>query len=186
MRQVAELPYEQNPFDLMRAADIARFIQLVYAWRSQSSYFCSELVACCYIKLGLLPDDDSPLTPTAGSSAVAPRIGAPYPAPATGLLPNFPQTTRHAGLYTPMDFAQESENLPFLYDRTSDESLVALGPHLEIVFPQDGADPLRNGPRRMSRPGRAPLRLDPSIEKPLSESELLRNQDEDLLASEAW
>lgn len=52
MRAVAKMPYENNPLDLVRAADITRWIQLVYAWRSKSSYFCSELVACSYINLG--------------------------------------------------------------------------------------------------------------------------------------
>lgn len=52
MRRVSELPYETNPLDLVRAPEITRWIQLVYAWRSKSSYFCSELVACCYIQLG--------------------------------------------------------------------------------------------------------------------------------------
>lgn len=132
MRRVAKLPYEQNPLELVRAADIARMLELVYAWRSKSSYFCSELVACSYIQLGLLPDDT--------------------------------ETSRHAGLYTPMDFAQESEDLPFLFDRNTDESLVALGPHLEIVFPDDGGDPMRKPPRRMTRPSRPQLRLDRGIE----------------------
>lgn len=128
MQQVSHMPYEQNPLDLVRAAEIARWIQLVYAWRSNNSYFCSELVACSYIKLGLLPDDG--------------------------------ETSRHPGLYTPKDFSQEAENLPFLYDKNTDESMVALGPHLEIVFPDAGPDPMRTAPRRMPAPRRPRLRVD--------------------------
>lgn len=128
MRRVSHMPYEQNPIDLVRAARIARWIQLIYAWRSNNSFFCSELVACSYIHLGLLPDDD--------------------------------ETGRHPGLYTPMDFAQESQDLPFLYDKNTDESMVALGPHLELVFPDAGPDPFRTAPRRMPHPKRPTLRVD--------------------------
>lgn len=80
------------------------------------------------------------------------------------MLPDDTETWRHAGLYTPMDFAQESEDLPFLYDIKTDESLVALGPHLELVFPDAGADPMRTKPRRMTHPARPQLRLDTGIE----------------------
>lgn len=128
MRHVSNMPYERNPLDLIRAAEIARWIQLVYAWRSSNSYFCSELVACSYIQLGLLPDDT--------------------------------ESDRHPGLYTPKDWSQEAENLPFLYDKNTDESMVALGPHLQIVFPDAGPDPMRTAPRRMTNPRRPKLRVD--------------------------
>ena len=128
MHHVSSLPYERNPLDLVRAAEIARWIQLVYAWRSNNSYFCSELVACSYIQLGLLPDDS--------------------------------ESDRHPGLYTPKDWSQEAQNLPFLYDKNTDESMVALGPHLQIVFPDAGPDPMHTPPRRMPNPRRPRLRVD--------------------------
>lgn len=130
MKAVQRLPYEQDPVELMRASELARWLELVYAWRSRSSFFCSELVACSYIQLGLLPDEN--------------------------------ESIRDASLYTPMDFAQESQNLPFLYDAETNQDLVALGPHLQLVFPNDtGPDPMKTTPKRMSQPSRPQLRVNP-------------------------
>lgn len=93
-----------------------------------------------------------------------------------GLLPDDTETWRHAGLYTPKDFAQESEDLPFLYDMRTNESLVALGPHLALVFPDAGADPMHTRPRRMPRPTRPRLRLDRGIEQQHQQSAVAASQ----------
>jgi hypothetical protein len=135
MQTVSNLPYERNPADLVRASEFGRWLQLLYAWESKDSYFCSELVADSYIQLGLFPDDSA-------TNATKTSTGA-----------------RHSSLYTPMDFAQESQDLPFLYDTRTGESMVDLGPHLQLVFPDAGADPLETAPRRMPNPRRPSLRM---------------------------
>lgn len=138
MKAVANLPYERDPIELLRASESARWLQLIYAWRGNSSYFCSELVASSYIQLGLLPADNEP---TASTGAAVP-------------------SARDASLYTPMDFAQESQDLPFLYDKRTNKDMVALGPHLQIVFPDAGTDPMPTAPRRMLHPTRPEMRID--------------------------
>ena len=173
MDQVAHMPYERSPFEMARA--LARGLQLVTTWRTGSSYFCSELVAQSYMTLGLLRDDD-PAHPTASpppdeadprggdGAARAPRAGASEATPPTGfggwLKEWFELASRRsASLYTPKDFAQESQNIPFLYDKRTNTDLVALGPHLRVVFPDAGPDPLSTAPPRMRQPQRPPLRM---------------------------
>lgn len=159
MQQVAKLPYEQNPLELMRASDLGRWMNLVYAWRTNSSFFCSELVACSYIKLGLLPDVDGKINPIPGRQ----RLSASNNEEDESSWYTTLGFTRSASNYTPTDFAEESQNLPFLYDPDTNESMVALGPHLEIVFPDlmAGSDPSHTAPKRMPDPVRPRLRLTP-------------------------
>lgn len=155
--KVAHLPYERNPFEMLRA--LARGLQLITTWRTESSYFCSELVAQAYMTLGLLRDGD-PAHPTASLPPYEADPRREGGAPEGWLDEWFELASRRsASLYTPKDFAQESQDLPFLYDKRTNANLVDLGPHLRIVFPDAGPDPLKNPPPRMSAPQRPRLRM---------------------------
>lgn len=163
MDQVAHMPYERSPFEMVRA--LARGLQLITTWRTRSSYFCSELVAQSYMTLGLLRDPD-PAHPAAAPppDEADPRGGAVGAVGAVGgggwLKEWFELASRRsASLYTPKDFAQESQNIPFLYDKRTNADLVALGPHLRVVFPDAGPDPLDTAPPRMGEPRRPALRM---------------------------
>ena len=154
MDQVANMPYERSAFEMVRA--LARGLQLVTTARSEDSYFCSELVAQSYMTLGLLRDTD-PAHPTASP----PPDEAGGPPPPRGWLAEWfaLASQRSASLYTPKDFAQESQNLPFLYDKRTNADLVALGPHLRLVFPDTGPETLRTAPPNMLHPRKPPLRM---------------------------
>ena len=129
------LPYEKDLVELARVE--LPVLQLLYAWHSQDSYFCSELIAQAYMALGLLPDK---------------------PPERDGILGKI--FFRHSGLYSPADFSQESQDLPFLYDTTTNENLVGLGPHLRIVF-TDRINDRRNNPLHMAHASRPHLRMEP-------------------------
>lgn len=135
IKATESLPYEKDLVELARVE--LPVLQLVYAWHSQDSFFCSELIAQAYMALGLLPDK---------------------PADRGGMFANL--FYRHSGLYSPADFSQETQNLPFLYDTTNNENLVGLGPHLRIVFTDIIKDPANNPPH-MPHASRPHLRMEP-------------------------
>ena len=67
MRHVAPMPYERNLFHLMRAQVAA--LAILDNGHTIESWFCSELVAECYHRLGLLEDGGAPDKYTPGDFA---------------------------------------------------------------------------------------------------------------------
>jgi len=174
IKEVWGLPYESNPLDMARAMVMGRWINLIYASRSESSFFCSELVACSYIVLGLLPNDMNPDNNTDiefalgnDNNTLSQLKKQKNKGDKSWLdsLFNYNPKVGRPSLYTPMDFAQESEDLPFLQDEKTGKPLVGLGKHLQIVFPDVGRDPMAESPKYMEDPIRPNLTLQTDLLK---------------------
>lgn len=162
MRRVSGMPYERNFYELGRA--MYGGLGMFWGGRTKKSYFCSELVAESYMVLGLLPyakldDNHNEIQRMIiERQRKDPHDGKPFHLPRAIWAEG-----RNPSMYTPLDFSQEAQNLPFLYNRHTNRSMVDLGPHFDIVFTTP--DPLKCPPKGMDRPIRTRVRV-PSLAAP--------------------
>lgn len=153
--RVSGLPYEENPYELARA--MHRGLEFFTRQRTESSYFCSELVAEAYMVLGLLPNSRLEKNNQIQQEIIQNQRKRSRGGFLSGFNQIIPQMKRNPSGYTPLDFSQEGENLPFLYNRKTKTNMVGLGPHIDIAFVD--RDPTKFVPEAMVRPVRPRVRV---------------------------